>query len=229
MRCFQICFFITSVLCILAPDLAEAGMWISFTYHFDKTHAIRLQDISFFLLVIAISVVGLRWLWNSMAAEFPNIPKLSFKRALLLTMVISLAFLFMVALVTGVRELLTPEAWHKGEYTYKLADDLDRKKNLEYLRESLFEYASLHDGNFPSHQFVTDIPEKLWQIGMDPDNKYIYAPNHRQMSLSKTGQTPPIIAYEPDSFGDKRFVLMADGAISKMSTHNINEKLERGD
>jgi uncharacterized membrane protein len=42
---------------------------------------LRLDAISFFLLLLLISALGVRWIWNSLRTDFPNLPLLSYRRA----------------------------------------------------------------------------------------------------------------------------------------------------
>ena len=42
---------------------------------------LRVQTISFFLVILLLAAAVVRWLWNLLAAGFPRLPRLTYRRA----------------------------------------------------------------------------------------------------------------------------------------------------
>ena len=82
----------------------------------------RLTAISFFLLLMLLVAVGVKALWNAMRRDFPRLPRLDFKRALALVVLLGLLFDVILLMIAGTREIMTPEAWEKSGTTYQLRD-----------------------------------------------------------------------------------------------------------
>jgi len=80
----------------------------------------RLEAISFFLLVLLLSAAVIRWLWNSLRPSFPRLPKLNYWRALALVVLWGLLFVVVLTMISGARELMTPGAWEKHGPIYRL-------------------------------------------------------------------------------------------------------------
>ena len=99
---------------------AQAGMPAPF--RLAELARLRLETISFFLLVFLISALGVKWVWNSLRADFPRLPRLSFGKALGLVGLWGLLFVVVLAMISGARELMTPGAWERkeGAATYQL-------------------------------------------------------------------------------------------------------------
>jgi hypothetical protein len=185
-----------------------------------------LEDISFFLVLLALCTLGVRFLWNVLQRDFPKIPRLTFGKALCLTALISLGMMLVLSMISGARELLTPGAWRKQGHEYRLNDpagDPIRKTCLEDLRAALMTYAQMHDGHFPAHDYVPEIPEKIWQSPDRGGTRYIY------LGGQNTSSGTNLIACEPLNFGDKRYALFANGEIRKLSTTEIRNRVVPGD
>lgn len=45
------------------------------------TATARLDVISFFLVVLVLSALAVRWLWNGLARDFPRLPRLGYRGA----------------------------------------------------------------------------------------------------------------------------------------------------
>jgi hypothetical protein len=65
---------------------------------------------------------AVKGLWNVLRRQFPLLPALSYGRALSLVVVWGLLFVVVLTMISGARELMTPGAWRKQGWTYKLAD-----------------------------------------------------------------------------------------------------------
>lgn len=198
---------------------ALAGMT---SYDLSDVARLRLEDISFFLLLLVLCSLGIRALWNGLARDFSRLPRLSWARAAALTALLSLMLLLVLSMISGARELLTPGAWRRQGTGYRLnaeASETQRRQSIEALRVALFAYARAHDGRFPPHDFVPEIPDKLWQSPDGAGTHYLYFGDQRA-SADHT-----LIACEPAPFGDPRFALLADGQIVKLTPAEISERL----
>lgn len=82
----------------------------------------RFQVISFFVVVLLVSSLCVKWLWNGLRREFPRLPRISFGKALLLTIAWGLLFCIVLVMISGARELMTPGAWKKEGATYQLSN-----------------------------------------------------------------------------------------------------------
>lgn len=82
----------------------------------------RLETLSFFLMVLLGSAAIIRLIWNGLRSSFPRLPRMTYLRALGLMALWSLLFLLILLMVASARELLTPGAWEKGNVTYRLKD-----------------------------------------------------------------------------------------------------------
>ena len=126
-------------------------------------------------------------------------------------------------MISGIREVLTPGAWRRQGTSYRLNDPSQepaRRRSLEQLRHELFEYARSHEGRFPPHDFVPEIPEKLWESPDQLGSHYIYSGG-----LTTTNRGA-LLAVEPSHFGEQRFGLLISGEIYSLSSKDIELKLQ---
>jgi hypothetical protein len=188
----------------------------------------RLDVISFFLMGFLLCALLLKWAWNLLAADFPRLPPLRYKHALGLLLVSSLFLYVVLTMISGARELMTPGAWVKNGATYQLATpDRDPKlwlesarlTALENLRDALWKYSREHDGELPAHREISDIPAVLWK-GIHPEGDPLaYVPG------AKAGKGGRVVAYEPESFGPRRAVLMSDGSVDTISANELQKRV----
>jgi len=190
----------------------------------------RLDVISFFLLVYLLCAVIFRWLWNLLAKDFAWMPRLTFRRSLALLVVAGLFLYFVLTMISGARELMTPGAWAKQGATYKLqTPDSDpkpwlnaaRKHWLETLREALREYAATHEGKLPVHAYVSDFNSALWK-GAHPDGHWlIYIPGLTFGSANR------VLVYEPATYGATRWALLTDGSVVSMNGDELDARVRK--
>ncbi|MBS0206172.1 MAG: hypothetical protein JSS49_25030 [Planctomycetes bacterium] len=187
---------------------------------------LRIQAISFFTAVFLISGWMVKGLWNLARRDFPNLPSLTYFRALGLVGLWGLAFVIVLTMISGARELMTPGAWRKQGWTYKLADSHpavsvtgrdDRRRQLEQVRTVLWQYAATHEGRFPRPAEVTDAT--LWDIPGWPGLKFFVIPDRRAESAGR------LLVYEPELDGDDRLVLLTNGTIGTMRSAEIKQFL----
>jgi hypothetical protein len=198
----------------------------------------RLQVISFFLLVLLLATWVIQRIWNGLRRDFPRLPALSYKRALGLVTLWGLLFVLILTMISGARELMTPGAWKKQGFTYALAEGSGgkdqsqddtlvaesndfRREAIMRLRGALWLYAQNHDGRFPSRQDVSEIPDALWRIPESVSIRYVY------IAGLKPDLGPFPLAYEPGIFGPDRWVLFADGTIQRMALSEIQQAIAR--
>jgi hypothetical protein len=213
------------VIVVLADArVARAGMPMA---TLSEIASMRLEAISFFLIVFLMSS-GLVWkIWNSARKDFPRLPHLSYWRATGLVALWGLLFLLVLTMISGARELMTPGAWHKQGLTYKLVDDdqaakavasqheLERRQSLDRLRAALWTYARHHAGKFPANDSPPEIPDEVWVVPDPSGMRYLYT----SRLVADEGRAP--LAYEPGIFGKDRFVLLSSGAIVRMSDEDL--------
>jgi hypothetical protein len=199
--------------------MAHAGMP---SYQFSDVARMRIEDLSFFVLVFLLCALGVKWLWNLLAKDFPRLPRLRFGRSLALTTLLGLFTLLVLSMISGARELLTPGAWRRQGSTYRLTDptnDPIRRKGLEVLRAALWDYAGKHDGKFPREDFAPEIPDDSWKAPDEARSRYLYVGG-----FSK--DTPAaLLAAEPDVFEGSRFALLTTGEITRLTTFEIGVRL----
>ena len=108
------------LLVLEAPAPVRAGMP---SVTLSDLPRMRIQTISFFLLVwLASSWVVLR-IWNGLTRDFPGLPRLDFKKSVGLVTLWSLLFVLVLTMISGARELMTPAHWKKQGFTYSLIDE----------------------------------------------------------------------------------------------------------
>ena len=178
----------------------------------------RLQAISFFLLGLLGCALAVRGLWNYLQRDFPRLPPLTFGKALAMVVLWGLALVIVLAMIAGARELMTPGAWQKQGFTYKLAGSAGpdagpaeaRRQHIEQLRTALLRYAATHGGRFPSRDEMSAIPDQLWEVPEAGGLRYRYVPG-----LSADGEMA-LLACEPELDAGGRLALMTDGTIVSM-------------
>jgi hypothetical protein len=84
---------------------------------------IRYEAISFFLMVLLLSALAVRWLWNSLTADFPKLPRLTYLRSLGVVMAWGLLFLVVLTLIAGTREMMMPGVWEKQGLLYRIPSE----------------------------------------------------------------------------------------------------------
>jgi hypothetical protein len=90
------------------------------TLRLTRSSEMRLEAISFFVAVLLVSPLAVRWLWNLVARDFPRMPRITYFRSLALVAIWGLLFLVVLTMIAAARELMTPGAWQKQGLLYKL-------------------------------------------------------------------------------------------------------------
>ena len=198
----------------------------------DESVLARLQAISFFLAGLLLCAVAVRALWNYLQRDFPRLPRLSFGKALAGVLLWGLLFIVVLTMIAGARELMTPGAWRKQGFTYKLAEQPEReaqpspeavrRQHLERLRTALWHFAATHKGRFPSTQERTAIPDELWEVPESGGVRYLYVPGQ------SAGHEELPLVYEPELDPARRFVLRVNGDILALRSEELRKALAQG-
>ena len=192
----------------------------------------RLEVISFFLLGLLACASVIRWVWNGLRKDFPILPRLSYARALGMIVLWGLLFVLVLTMISGARELMTPGAWEKTGLTYRLvppspppveAEITARVESLHRLGDRLVAYAGDHDGAFPTSGQAGETDEPLWRVPSPPGGRFVYVGG--RMANWEAGRWPSPLAYEPESVGPDRLVLMTDGTVQWMPASEIERVL----
>ena len=186
-----------------------------------------LQAISFFIVVLLVCGWAVKGLWNVLRKDFAWLPALSYGRSLSLVVLWGLLFVVVLTMISGARELMTPGAWRKQGWTYKLADTTspaisareERRRALEQLRQALWQYAATHKGYFPPADDPA-IDKTLWNIPGWPGLRFLYVPGRTAEDIGR------LLVHEPELDGDERQVLLTHGLIGTMRTAEIRKALE---
>ncbi|HEX4795282.1 MAG TPA: hypothetical protein VH370_15915 [Humisphaera sp.] len=80
----------------------------------------RIETISFFLLLFFGSAKLIQWIWNGLRSSFAGLPRLSYGKSLGLTFLWGMLFMVVLTMISGARELMTPGAWEHHGATYRL-------------------------------------------------------------------------------------------------------------
>lgn len=217
----------TTLFVVLLPGFAHAGMP---SVALSDMANMRLQNISFFLAVLLLMAFIVHRLWNFYRKDFPNLPALNYKKALGLVVLWGLAFHLVLGMITGTRELMTPKAWQREGLTYTIKNQVEqdeqgneivlvqlRQQRLENLRKALWSYAQNHQGKFPPDNQVAEIPKDIWKVLNASELNYQYV----QGLKADQGNIP--VAYEPGIYGERRYVLLANGKIDHMHIDMIQQ------
>jgi hypothetical protein len=190
----------------------------------------RVEVISFFLLVFLLAAWAVMGMWNGLRRDFPRLPRMTYKRAVAVTGLWGLLFVLVLTMISGARELMTPGAWEKRGATYQLsdkasaADELARRTvRLAELKAALWDYMARHDGGFPATDSDPAVPAATWETLDVSRARFVYVP-----TTGRATQPASPLAYEPDLFDGPRLVLRADGRIVTMTTSELREALVGG-
>ena len=204
---------------MIIPSLAQAALAGMPSVSLSEVAAVRLQTISFFLVGFFISSAIILAVWNSLAKDFPRLPRLTFGKACGVVFLWGLLFVVVLTMISGARELMTPGAWKKNGATYKLRDAEVREQNrslaeeqmlatrrewLSRLGESLVRDAREHDGRFPESLGSAGINYGQCRVPDGSGLQYVYVPEQ------STANPSAIVAYEPIFYNGDPLVLLTN-------------------
>jgi hypothetical protein len=118
----------TVLFCVLGslPAAAWAGMpyWApdESTRRIILTDAGRLrwEAISFFLAMLLLSALAVRWLWNWLSLDFPKLPRLSYGKAVEIVFLWGMLLVVVLTMIAAAREMMTPGVWKKQGLLYTI-------------------------------------------------------------------------------------------------------------
>ncbi|MHC5540870.1 hypothetical protein ACYOEI_21825 [Singulisphaera rosea] len=196
----------------------------------------RLEVLSFFLLGFLICVGVVQIVWNSLRRDFPVLPRLSYSRALGIVVLWGLLFVLVLTMISGARELMTPGAWVKTGFTYRLADQPNppiemvihaRVQRLEHVRDRLFQAAKEHGGVFPTPAEFARNFDSTSRVPATGGEVYMYR-GGRLQDEEPSGRGPLVLLYEPAAVGSDRLVLFDNGTIRWLSASALERHLKKG-
>jgi hypothetical protein len=212
---------------ILLPLTVHAGMTMP---AFSDVAESRLQVLSFFLILYLLTALVYQWAWNSLARDFPKLPRIRYTGALAALAVCGLFIYVVLTMISGARELMTPGAWARTGVGYKLREpekdpkpwlDASRRASLEKVRAFLWRYAAQHGGAFPAWREQPDIAPAEWK-SIDPTGlPLVYLPG------LKPDVGHDVLVYEPVTFGRMRFVLLSSGEIVSMEEEEVTRRVQK--
>jgi hypothetical protein len=195
------------------------------SFNLTDAAALRIDTLSFFLLLFLLSSLVVWKVWNALRSDFPRLPRLSYRKALGVVGLWGLLFLLVLTMISGARELMTPGAWKKDGATYTLAtggpSEAERRAKLLELSAALAGYAATHDGTFPAAN-EPSIPAEKWQTAHPSRMKFVYAPGRTTADAGK------VLAAEPELFGESRLVLFVGGSVASMRADEVAALLGGG-
>jgi hypothetical protein len=106
--------------CKIATVVVIGGMP---TIQLTDLAAMRLEAISFFAAVVLLASWSVQGLWNYLRIDFPQLPKLTYKRALAMVVLWGFVFVLVLTMISGARELMTPGAWKQDGLIYRLTGE----------------------------------------------------------------------------------------------------------
>ena len=205
----------TLILLLALSSAAQAGMTVITLTDVAK---MRIESLSFFIAAYLLMALFVKWLWNYLAKSFEKLPTLNYRRALALALISGLFLYVVLTMISGARELLTPGAWQKKGYGYKLEESAasgpDRSAQAVQLRDSLWEFAKQNDGRFPSSLFIDEITLTGAQ------NHFAFIPT------SGPSDEKNLLAYEINTSAKTRTVILNDGSLETWETSKVKEMLQ---
>ena len=214
---------VAGLLLLASSPAANAGMTV---YGLNDLYRMRLQELSFFLLLFLICTLLFRGLWNVVAKDLSWMPRLSWKQAGGLSLLLGALMLLVLTMISGIREVLTPEAWRKQGTAYRL-DSVEqepvRKRRIEELRGALLTFADANGGRFPKHDFSGEVADHFWQAPDRNGSRYVYLAGRTKAEEGASA----MLVVEPPNFGSERFVILTNGEVRKLGEKEIAIQLKQ--
>lgn len=164
-------------------------------------------------IILLVGALFIKLLWNSAVKDFEKLPQLTYLKSLGLTVLWGLAMVVVLILIDGTRHTLSPSAWVREGWTYRLAGPMEearddyrqtRKQHLEQLNRMLKSYAESHDGTLPE-----SLRELGGELSLIPDAaglEYVYRP----------GEAGKYIVLEPE-IDTVRYAVSSEGKVVQWS------------
>jgi hypothetical protein len=169
----------------------------------------RFETISFFVVGLLLSALVIKLLWNRLARDFLSPTQLPVRRRLRRPLG--------PAVHPGAdddlrrRELMTPGAWQKQGFTYRLAESAKtepKRASTAFVGRSspgcgsvLWFYAEAHGGRFPTDIADSDCRRRCGRRPTPPACATSTSADNRGSRFNP-------LAYEPELYGPRRLVLL---------------------
>ncbi|MBA3847770.1 MAG: hypothetical protein H0X45_14160 [Planctomycetes bacterium] len=211
--------FVAVILALMTAPSLHAGMP---SVRLDDLAKARFETISFFLLMLLLCAALVRWLWNALTKDLPKLPRLTYGRALAMTVLWGLAGMVVLTMISGARELMTPGAWERRGATYALTGSVDpaqqaRKQRLEAWRDELWRWSEQHGGVFPPHDSAEGLDSAAGVSTHPSRSRFVYVPGVARDSAA-------ILSYEPGVYGRDRWTLFADGQVELLPIVDLRQR-----
>ena len=150
-----------------------------------EPYARQIQSLLISGIILVVGALFIKLLWNSLASGIEKLPQLTYLRALGLTVLWGLAMVVVLLLIDGTRHTLSPSAWVREGWTYRLAGPMEqardeyrekRKSHLQMVQTALDTYSQSHDGNFPEN--LGDLGGQLSLVPEGAGLEYVYHPEN---------------------------------------------------
>ncbi|WP_339741890.1 hypothetical protein [uncultured Rubinisphaera sp.] len=197
----------------------------------------RFNAISFFLLVLLLSTLIIRFCWGQLSDVTPQIPKATFRQAFAVSILLGLCSIVVLTMISGARELMTPGAWQKNGLTYqvgqtetgnnteitladyKLEIMSQRELKITELKNQLLIYSARHDGQYPASKDESWFVESLWQLPETLGGTYILRSGHQ------FSNAPIPLVIEPEIDGSQ-WAILANGSVQNFKPDALKELLD---
>jgi len=179
--------------------------------------------------VFLLASFGVQRLWNYVVVDFPAVPEISFKRAVAIMALWGLVFVVVLTMISGARELMTPQAWEPkpNGWTHQLANDqtdeasekaefVDRITALVRLHERLSAFARMHSGDFPQSAKQLELEDEMWQVPGQFGIQFTYL-NGRNLN-----EPLSVLAHEPIGLDEPILVLLVNGQVMEANKKQVD-------
>jgi hypothetical protein len=228
----KLLFLVLSIANLFLPAAGLAGM-PSFTV--TQLGQLRLQEISFFLVVFLLASWGVQRLWNYLAVDLKFLPRIGYRRSVAMMVLWGLVFVVVLTMISGARELMTPQAWEPkpNGWTHQLANQqssasdvverIDPRTNriaaLVRLHLRLVDLARKNNGVFPESIEASGIESVEWEIPGRFGLRFGYEPG-----LTLVDGTLCLV-HEPMGEGASVLAIRVDGGVSETDEAAFQQQL----
>lgn len=200
---------------MMIGDFILAGMGIPLPFDTELTEVAtepykrQIQLLCFAGAALLVSAVLIKVAWNALIKDSTKFPQLGYLKSLGIAFLWGLAMFLVLMMIHGSRHVLTPNAWVRDGWTYRLNDETtqqlkayrdERRKYLESVGGRLLEYVREHDGMWP--ETLDELGGESVTVPGAGGLGYVYSPK----------QDSETVLVEPE-IDSVRFALMRDGKV----------------
>lgn len=163
------------------------------------------------VIVLLIGAAIVKGLWNSLVKDFESLPRMSYLRSIGMTILWGLAMVVALILIDGTRHTLSPSAWVRNGFTYRLSTEeeqilndfrQERREQLENLYADVKNHVESNGGELP--QTLTQIESDFLSVPQNMELQYLW-------KVDAENSTFQIV--EPELVDDVRYAVTADGEV----------------